>query len=110
MNPPSACLPLGDGGPYPETLFLGIWERNGTQKNRVWWAVFGQRSASRLMRDRHGHPALCLPCRGIPLGAGNGPTKTIGSAAGVVYMPEVKVRTDPMELRAVVFSRRSAYH
>jgi hypothetical protein len=79
--------PLGKGGPYPEALFLGVWEygnRNTGGQWRWWWLPSANAPDPVWREVGTAVAPYVFPAAKIPLEAENGPAWAVGSNAGVM--------------------------
>jgi hypothetical protein len=87
--------PLGEDGPYPDAVFLGMWEaidkKNNSPLHLRWWWLPSANAPNPVWREIGTAIApYAFPAGKIPLTAENGPAWAIGSNAGlmVVYAGE----------------------
>jgi hypothetical protein len=82
--------PLGEGGPYPEAVFLGISERmdknvyNSPWHLRWWWLPSANAPDPIWREVGTAVAPYAFPAAKIPLEAENGPAWAVGSNAGVM--------------------------
>ena len=92
QSPENPCLlvPLGNGGLYPDALFLGVWEATNKKDfnhpwHWRWWWLPSANAPNPVWREiGTAIPPYVFPAGEIPLDAENGPAWAMGSAAGVM--------------------------